>query len=81
MSKGIGDRNANERDGKGEQRAERTNSETRSSRSSVRMTADRARAIQAQADQTSKNQGFKGRAMSAADRNTAGSSKGTPDDT
>lgn len=40
----------------------------RSSRSSVRMTAERARAIQAHADRTGLNQDFKARAMSAADR-------------
>lgn len=43
----------------------------RSSRSSVPMTAERARAIQAHADRTGTNQGFKSRAMSAADRNEA----------
>lgn len=42
---------------------------TRSSRSSVRMTAERARAIQVHADRTDANQDFKSRAMSAADRN------------
>jgi len=41
----------------------------RSSRSSVRMTAERARAIQAHADRTSRNQDFKALAMSAADKN------------
>ena len=40
----------------------------RSSRSSVRMTAERARAIQAHADRGGVNQDFKARAMSAADR-------------
>ena len=41
------------------------------SRSSVRMTAERARAIQAHADRSGRNQPFKARAMSAADRTTA----------
>ena len=40
--------------------------ESRSSRTSVPMTAERARAIQARADCTNTNQDFKGRAMSAA---------------
>jgi hypothetical protein len=44
---------------------------SRSSRSSVPMTAERARAIQAHADQHEKNQDFKARAMAAADRNEA----------
>ena len=38
------------------------------SRSSTYMTRDRARAIQSHADKADRNQGFKGRAMSAADR-------------
>ncbi len=40
----------------------------RSSRTSIRMTAERAQAIQAHADRTGRNQDFKARAMSAADR-------------
>jgi hypothetical protein len=38
------------------------------SRSSLLMTPERARAIQAHADRTGTNQDFKARAMSAADR-------------
>lgn len=41
----------------------------RSSRSSVKMTAERARAIQAHADRTEQNQDFKARAMAAGARN------------
>jgi hypothetical protein len=41
----------------------------RTSRSSVLMTAERARAIQAHADRTGTNDDFKSRAMSAVDRN------------
>ena len=41
----------------------------RSSRTSTRMTSERARAIQSHADKTGINQDFKSRAMSAADRN------------
>jgi hypothetical protein len=59
MSKGDGGRAERGRD-KGRARA--------SSRSTVRMTAERARAIQAHADRTQTNQDFKARAMSAADR-------------
>ena len=43
----------------------------RSSRSSVPMTAERARAIQAHADRTDTNADFKSRAMAAADHNAA----------
>lgn len=40
--------------------------EVRTSRSSVAMTAERARAIQAHADRSGRNEDFKARAMSAA---------------
>lgn len=45
--------------------------EGRTSRSSIAMTAERARAIQAHADRTGRNEDFKARAMSAAARNEA----------
>ncbi len=60
--------------GPGDERRQNTSGEregrepARSSRSSLRMTAERARAIQAHADRTGTNQDFKARAMSAADR-------------
>ncbi len=41
----------------------------RSSRTSTRMSSERARAIQSHADKTGRNQDFKSRAMSGADRN------------
>lgn len=52
----------------GEPRTHRDGQERvmRTSRSSVSMTAERARAIQAHADRTGRNEGFKARAMSAA---------------
>lgn len=63
------------RTGKGQEAAGRSNrgnrgqQPPRSSRSSVKMTAERARAIQAHADRTESNQDFKARAMSAATQN------------
>jgi hypothetical protein len=45
--------------------------EARTSRSSIAMTAERARAIQAHADRAGRNEDFKARAMSAAARNEA----------
>lgn len=45
--------------------------EVRTSRSSIAMTAERARAIQAHADRTGRNEDFKSRAMSAAAANEA----------
>ncbi len=81
MSKGNDGRQGNGREGKGEPMSGRANSEPRSSRSSVRMTAERARAIQAQADRTGRNQDFKARAMAAADRNAAEAAKDEPDET
>ena len=41
----------------------------RSSRTSTRITSERARAIQSNADKTGRKQDFKSRAMSAGDRN------------
>ncbi len=43
--------------------------EARTSRSSVAMTAERARAIQAHADRTGRNEDFKARPMAAAAAN------------
>ena len=43
-----------------------------SSRTSIPMTAERARAIQSHADREGKNEDFKGRAAAAADRNDKG---------
>ena len=63
MSKGSGSR---DQDGKGP-RGERGNS--RSSRTSVPMTSERAKAIQSHADRTGTNQDWKARSSSAADRN------------
>lgn len=40
------------------------------------MTSEAARRIQSNADKSGKNQGFKSRAMSAADRRGGGSSNG-----
>ncbi len=69
MSKGNDSRTGNGRESTGRSaRGERGSRESRSSRSSVRMTVERARAIQAHADRTDTNQDFKARAMSAADR-------------
>lgn len=64
MSKGNDSRvptDRQERDREG-----RSTAPGRSSRSSVRMTAERARAIQAAADRSGQNQDFKARAMAAA---------------
>ena len=69
MSKGNDSRvsaDRQERDREG-----RTTAPGRSSRSSVRMTVERARAIQAAADRGDQNQDFKARAMAAAARNDA----------
>ncbi len=74
MSRGNDSRVGNGRDqATGRSGDRRATGEARSSRSSVRMTADRARAIQAHADRTGTNQDFKARAMSAADGHEAGS--------
>ncbi|MHA1149211.1 MAG: hypothetical protein ACTSR8_13310 [Promethearchaeota archaeon] len=64
MSRGHGERGHHQgRQGRNQGRR------GRSSRTSTRMTIDRARAIQSHADKTGTNQDFKSRAMSAADRN------------
>lgn len=64
MSRGNDGRGSREGDSKG--RGERG---ARTSRTSVRMTVERARAIQARADRSGTNLDFKARAMSAAARN------------
>jgi hypothetical protein len=70
MSKGNDARTQSDRQAQTRtSRAQGQNRDSRSSRSSVRMTAERARAIQAHADRTGQNEDFKARAMSAADRN------------
>jgi hypothetical protein len=66
MSRGDDSRTKAEAD-KG--RAARPESAARTSRSSVPMTAERARAIQSRADRDGRNQDFKARAMAAAERN------------
>ena len=70
MSRGRGERSADGRETanreKSDERAGR-----RSSRTAVRMTAERARAIQSHADRTGSNQDWKARAASAAERNEA----------
>jgi hypothetical protein len=70
MSKGNDSRTraTNDRTGRSTRDSARSRS-SRSSRSSVRMTPERARAIQAHADHSGRNQDFKSRAMSAADKN------------
>ena len=69
MSKGNDSRTGAGREAAGRSdRGTRGDRSSRSSRSSVRMTAERARAIQAHADRAGTNQDFKARAMSAADR-------------
>ena len=68
MSKGNDSRTGSGREASGRsERDQRSDRSGRSSRSSVRMTAERARAIQSHADRTGTNQDFKARAMSAAD--------------
>ena len=72
MSRGNDSRVGPGRTGRQDTHGERGGREpSRSSRSSVRMTAERARAIQAHADRTGTNPDFKARAMSAADRDDA----------
>ena len=64
MSRGHGER------GRSQGRRGRSHGKrSRSSRTSTRMTGERARAIQSHADKSGRNQDFKSRAMSAADRN------------
>ncbi|HEC38521.1 MAG TPA: hypothetical protein ENI29_09815 [bacterium] len=66
MSRGHGERGRGQgRRSRGQGRGRRS----RSSRTSTRMTSERARAIQSHADKTGKNQDFKSRVMSAADTN------------
>jgi len=65
MSKGNDSRG---QDGRAPKGGERGN-EPRNAQSPVRMSVERARAIQAHADRTGRNQGFKERAMSAAAKN------------
>ena len=70
MSRGNDSRTGSGREATGRNdRGTRDDRSSRSSRSSVRMTVERARAIQAHADRTDTNQDFKARAMSAVDRN------------
>ena len=77
MSRGNDSRSASER---GERSTRNTGdkgvSASRTSRSSIPMTVERARAIQSHADRTGDNQDFKARAMSAADQNEAHDGKG-----
>lgn len=74
MSRGNDARSNNERGTKGVN--EPRSVASRTSRSSIAMNAERARAIQAHADSSGSNQDFKSRAMSAADRNNIDESKG-----
>ncbi len=60
MSRGSGGRGRGKSKGRGN-----------SSRTSIKMTPDRARAIQSHADRSGRNQDFKSRAMSAADKNNS----------
>lgn len=69
MSKGEDSRTAKGHDPQARADA-RNKGAPSSSRSSVRMTAERARAIQAHADRTGTNDDFKARAMSAAAANS-----------
>ena len=69
MSRGRGGRSS---DSRGSREGGKTEKEgRRSSRTAVRMTAERARAIQSHADRTGSNQDWKARAASAAERNEA----------
>lgn len=70
MSRGNDARSNGERGERGSKGVGNSRSDApRTSRSSIAMTAERARAIQAHADSSGTNQDFKSRAMSAADRN------------
>ncbi|MHA1230072.1 MAG: hypothetical protein ACTSRP_06895 [Candidatus Helarchaeota archaeon] len=72
MSRGHGGRGSGKGRGssKGKDRGNQKETDKyRSSRSSVKMTWERARAIQSHADKTGRNQDFKSRAMSAAYKN------------
>lgn len=77
MSRGNDTRSTNERSGRGEKGApERGAGASRTSRSSIPMSVERARAIQSHSDSSGTNEDFKARAMSAADRNDLGKAKG-----
>jgi len=77
MSRGNDSRSANERGERGARSTgEKGASASRTSRSSIPMTVERARAIQSHADRTGDNQDFKARTMSAADQNEAHDGKG-----
>jgi len=65
MSRGSGGRSGRS----SRSNSKRSSNRSKSSKTSKSMTVDRARAIQAHADKTGRNQGFKGRAMSAAEKN------------
>ena len=72
MSKGNDSRTSEARASASRTSPDGREREARTSRSSVAMTAERARAIQAHADRTGRNEDFKARAMAAAARNDAG---------
>ncbi len=76
MSKGNDGRSNANRDGSGRRGGERDGRPRSGSRTSIHMTPERARAIQAHADKTGQNQDFKSRAMSAADRHADDSDDG-----
>jgi len=67
MSRGDSGRSGSHSSGRGSKGGNKGNS--RNSRTSKSMTVERARAIQEHADKTGRNQDFKSRAMSAADKN------------
>lgn len=71
MSKGNDARTQQGRTSEARTSSDGKEREACTSRSSVAMTAERARAIQAHADRTGRNEDFKARAMSAAARNEA----------
>jgi hypothetical protein len=66
MSKGNDSRTQPDRTSESRTSRDGKEREVRTSRSSVAMTAERARAIQAHADRAGRNEDFKARAMSAA---------------
>ena len=73
MSKGSDGRSASGRDAGGRNEGNpRSGASRTSSRTSVRMTVERARAIQSHADRMETNQDFKARAMAAAQRTDKG---------
>ena len=73
MSKGRDGRSASRRDADGRSESDLRGGAARtSSRTSVRMTVERARAIQSHADRMDTNQDFKARAMAAAQRTDKG---------